>query len=385
MTDDTVERLRDWQGTLREQFPIIASNPHLAYMDSAATTQKPQAVLDTVTHYLTTSNANTGRGGYPWANSTTVRLERAAELVKRFLGDPHPESTTVEFVSGASQGLRAVAMDWLADRLTDGDEIIAPFADHKANLEPWLEVQGRLLRRGISITVHPLPIEEESGDYDYDALAALINDRTKFAAVTHVHHVYGGDMGVQRIRSILGPDIPICLDAAQSAGRMPLSMEELDVDFAVFSGHKTMALPGVGAVWARNKRGPEFVAGGWRGTPNTTGIVSLEAALNWLSAAGLPNVHTWTVTLAARLANRLGGLEDIELLGCRQCPRENIVTFRHRRVNAGELGSILAANGIMVRADEQLHPSPGGAVRVSLHIYNTPEEVEHVVSVLGRA
>lgn len=381
---DAVERLRDWQGALREQFPIIASNPHLAYLDSAATTQKPQAVLDTVTHYLTTSNANTGRGGYPWANSTTVRLERAEKLVKQFLGDPHPERSTVEFVSGASQGLRAVAMDWLADRLRDGDEIIVPFTDHKANLEPWLEVHGRLLRRGVSVTVRALPIDEESGDYDYDRLAALINDRTRFVAATHVHHVYGGDMDVPRIRAIVGPDIPICLDAAQSAGRVPLSMDELDVDFAVFSGHKTMALPGVGAVWARNERGTEFATGGWRGTPNTSGIVSLEAALNWLTAAGLPDIHTWTVVLAARLAQRLNGIGDIELLGCRQCPRENIVTFRHRRMPASDLGAVLAANGIMVRADEGLHPSPGGAVRVSVHVYNTPDEIERLLEVLAR-
>ncbi|MFI6345567.1 aminotransferase class V-fold PLP-dependent enzyme [Streptomyces sp. NPDC050560] len=388
------EELRAWQAPLREQFPIITANPGLAYLDSAATSQKPRAVLDAATAYLTTSNANAGRGTYPWANRTTRLVEQARDTVRAFLGDPEPARSRVDFVSGASEGLRRVALDWLPRFLTDGDEIIVPLGDHEANALPWFEARDLLAARGVRITVHEMPYQRDSHDYDMAALAALVTPRTRFVAATHVHHVYGGDMTVHLVRRAVGPEPVICLDAAQSVGHVPVDLAALDVDFLAFSGHKALALPGTGALWSRGLRGPVFAPGGWDGTPNTAGIVSLTAALDWLGDAGPARIGTWTEALAARLTDGLRHLERYEILGCPlslafDSPvrrRRGIVTFRHRAMEAVDLGFILYDRGHMVRSDRHCQGRAGEertSVRASVHVYNTPEEIDRLLDDLA--
>ncbi|NEE11102.1 aminotransferase class V-fold PLP-dependent enzyme [Streptomyces sp. SID7499] len=390
----TREDLRPWQQALRAEFPIVTGHPELAYLDSAATAQKPRAVLDAVQTYLTTSNANAARGTYTWANRTTELVERTRERVARFLGDSRPERSAVHFTSGTTEGLRTVARDWLPGFLRDGDEIVVPDADHQANIVPWLEARESLAREGVHVRVVPMPYQSGSGDYDHRVLAERAGPRTRFVATTHVHHVYGGDMNVQRIREAVGPDAVICLDAAQSVGHLPVSVAELDVDFVVFSGHKALALPGSGAVWARQVRGPAFVPGGWSGTPNTVGIASLEAALEWLDAAGVDRIERWTADLAARLTEGLRRLDAYEILGCPLSlaadsevqRRQGIVTLRHRAIDSGDLGFILFSHGFMVRSDHHCQGDAGektGSVRVSLHVYNTGEEIDRLLSVLA--
>ncbi|MFD9520116.1 aminotransferase class V-fold PLP-dependent enzyme [Streptomyces sp. NPDC059979] len=391
---EEIAELTPWQRPLRAQFPIITAHPELAYLDSAATAQKPQAVLDAVRDYLVTSNANAGRGSYPWANTTTALVERTRDQVKEFLGDPDPGRSTVHFTSGTTEGLRTVARDWLAGSLGDGDEIVVPFADHQANLSPWLELRELLARQGVRIDVRELPCQAGSGDYDPAALAGIVGPRTRFVAATHVHHVYGVDLNVDRIRRVVGPEVPICLDAAQSIGHLPVSVADLDVDFVVFSGHKALALPGTGAVWARGLRGPELRPGGWPGTPNTVGVASLAAALDWLEAAGTDRIERWTVALTARLTDGLSRMGAYEVLGCqaslaagsRVQRRRSLATFRHREVNAQDLGFILYSHGFMVRSDGHCQADAGekeGSVRVSLHVHNTPEEVEELLATLA--
>ncbi|WP_328475476.1 aminotransferase class V-fold PLP-dependent enzyme [Actinoplanes sp. NBC_00393] len=382
-----------WQSRLRAQFPIITGNPGQAYLDSAATAQKPQAVLDAVTEYLTTGNANAGRGTYPWANRTTARIEAAEQRVRAFLGDPEPDRSGVHFVSGTTEGLRLIARDWLTDHLRDGDEIIVPYADHTANTLPWQEAVDVLARQGVKVGVRAMPYDP-ARDYDHRALPDLVSERTRFIATTHVHHVYGGDMNIDRIRAAAGPDVVICLDAAQSVGHMPVSVAALDVDFVVFSGHKAMALPGIGAVWAANRRGARFTPGGWSGTPNTSGIVSLVAALDWLEEAGLDRIERWTVGLGARLTDGLRRLPAYEILGCQRSlaadspvqQRHGIVTFRHRGIGSNDLGFILAAEGFMVRADGHCQAAGGEnttSVRVSTHVYNTMDEIDRLMDLLA--
>ncbi|MFD4367290.1 aminotransferase class V-fold PLP-dependent enzyme [Rhodococcus sp. NPDC058521] len=391
---ETLARLTGWHSRMREQFPIITAHPDLAYLDSSATAQKPQAVLDAVGDYLVTSNANAGRGTYGWANATTDLVDAGRESVHEFLHDDRAHPSSVTFVDGASSGLRKVAQDWLIHNLDDGDEIIVPFADHQANALPWLEVQQMLAARGRTVTVHPLPYEESgSGDYDIDAFMRLLGPRTRFVAATHVHHVYGNDMNVHRIRNACGSDTVICLDAAQSVGHMDVDVSTLDVDFVVFSGHKAMALPGIGAVWARNARGAAFESAGWPGSPNTTGIVSLRAAFEWLNAAGLQKVHAWTSSLGAVLTDGLSRLDSYEVLGCQSSltldsqvqRRLGTVTFRHRDVSSNDLGFVLDSRGFMVRADGHCQARAGedsASVRVSLHVYNTEDEVDRLLGVL---
>jgi cysteine desulfurase / selenocysteine lyase len=371
---------------LRSQFPMLMGNDGVAYLDSAATAQKPQAVLDAVMAYLTSENANAARGTYPWANHTTARIADARDRVRRFLGT---SSGGVHFVDGTTSGLRAIALDWLPGVLSDGDEIIIPYADHSANLVPWLDAVELLRRQGVRVVVRPMPYDDA---HDYDVARLPIGPRTRFIAATHVHHVYGNDMNVHRLRAAAGPDIPICLDAAQSFGHMPVSAPALGVDFIVFSGHKAMALPGIGAVWSADRR--SFEPGGWSGSPNTAGIVSLVAAMDWLSSVGLTRISAHVVSLGERLTAGLDGLRSYAVLGCQSSlaagstvqRRHGIVTFRHREIGSNDLGFILAAEGLFVRADGHCQGSEGektSSVRVSLHVYNTPEEVDRLLSVLS--
>jgi cysteine desulfurase/selenocysteine lyase len=388
------DELRPWQRSLREQFPIIAGHPDQVYLDSAATSQKPRMVLDTVHEYLVTANANAGRGTYAWANRTTTLIEQARRRVRGFLDDPEPERSGVHFVSGTTEGLRMIARDWLTRYLSDGDEIIVPAADHLANTLPWQEAADQLAREGVAVHVRPMPYDA-AHDYDYRALAKMINERTRFIVATHVHHVYGGDMNIDRLRAADGPGVVICLDAAQGVGHLPLSVAGLDVDFVAFSGHKAMALPGTGAVWARNRRGPRLLPGGWAGTPNTGGILSLAAALDWLDAAGVERIARWAVALTARLTDGLCKLPSYEILGCQRSlaadspvqQRHGIVTFRHHRIGSNDLGFILAAEGFMIRADGHCQAEGGEAatsVRVSTHVYNSVEEIDRLLQVLRR-
>jgi cysteine desulfurase/selenocysteine lyase len=378
-----------WQHGLRAQFPIVTAHPDVVYLDSAATSQKPQPVLDAVLSYLTSENANASRGTYPWANRTTARVEQARDRVRTFLGDPEPDRSGVHFVSGATEGLRAVARDWLVPRLRDGDEIVVPYADHNANIVPWQEAAELARARGDRVTLLPMPYDA-AHDYDAARLAGLVTPRTRMIAATHVHHVYGNDMHVSRLRAAAGPGVPICLDAAQSIGHLPVSVAALDVDFLVFSGHKAMALPGTGAIWSRRA----FPPGGWQGTPNTSGIVSLVAAMDWLDAAGLDRIAGWTRDLGARLTAGLAGMDAYQVLGCQTSltagstvqRRQGIVTFRHRCIGSNDLGFILAADGFLVRADGHCQGDQGektSSVRVSPHVHNTPGEIDRLLARLA--
>ncbi|GAA2512366.1 aminotransferase class V-fold PLP-dependent enzyme [Pilimelia columellifera] len=392
--DQVLADLADWQRNVREQFPILRAAGQQAYLDSAATAQKPQAVLDAVHHYLITANANAGRGTYRWANESTALVQRCADRVRELLDDPHPDHSGVHFVSGTTEALRRIALDWLPALLTDGDEIIVPDADHLANVTAWTEARDTLERHGVHVRLVPMPYEP-SGDYDIAALAGLVNERTRLVAATHVHHVYGVDMNVHRIRRVVGDEVLICLDAAQSIGHLPVSVTDLDVDFLAFSGHKAMALPGVGALWARNTRGPRYEHRGWDGSPNTTGLVSLIAAVDWFDATDLRRIADWTVALGARLTDGLHHIPGIQVLGCQDSltlgstvqRRHGLVSLRRPEISSADLGFVLAEHGLMVRANAHCQGPAGEretSVRVSLHAYNTIEEIDALLEVLQR-
>jgi cysteine desulfurase/selenocysteine lyase len=170
LTVPVLDDLRDWQRGLRAQFPMITANPDVAYLDSAATSQKPQAVLDAVITYLAGGNSGAARGAHPWADRTTARVDQARDRLRRFLGDPRPEQSTVQFVSGAAEGLRAVARDWLLPQLRDGDEILVALADHDTDSTAWLEAAALA-----GIAVRPIPCDAA---HDHDHRRLTVGPRT---------------------------------------------------------------------------------------------------------------------------------------------------------------------------------------------------------------
>lgn len=374
---------------VRNQFRILRDNPRVAYLDSAATTQKPDVVVTAVLDQLTSQHANTGRGIYPWANATTIGVENAKVTIKRFLGDRSNDSNVV-LTSGTTEALELIASQYLSDQLVDGDQIMYPAMDHRANEIPWSNLVKRLGAAGTDVIATPLPYTP-GGDYDYDAIAELATPRLRFVAMTHVHHVYGTDMDVAAMRRAVGPNVLLSLDCAQSLGHMPVEVDELDVDFIAFSGHKVFGPTGTGALWSRNSRSAPFDDARWSGTPNITGIAGLVAALDWVDALGVESIEAHIDSLTARAARGLGALPGVSLVGCAQdgCTdaswRHGIVAFRHESLAAGDIGFILAADDIYVRSDSHCQSGVANesSVRASFHIYSSADEIDRLVDLVA--
>ncbi|MCF2434717.1 aminotransferase class V-fold PLP-dependent enzyme [Streptomyces thinghirensis] len=218
-------------------------------------------------------------------------------------------------------------------------------------------------------------------------------------AATHVHHVYGGDMNVHRIRAAVGPDVPICLDAAQSVGHLPVDLADpaLDVDFVVFSGAQGDGPAGFGSGLGAQRAGPAFRPAGWQGTPNTVGIVSLRAALDWLDLAGPDRIAGWTAGLTTRLTDRLRHLDPYEILGCptslaadSALPAPSAATAPSpsgtRTSRPTTSGSSSTATASWCGPTASARPARArrtGRCGVSPHIYNTVEEIDRLLTVLA--
>jgi cysteine desulfurase/selenocysteine lyase len=208
-----------------------------------------------------------------------------------------------------------------------------------------------------------------------------------------VHHVFGAEMRIRELREAVGAEVPILLDAAQSVGHLPLDTHAMDVDLVAFSGHKAMAHTGIGVLWTRDRRLPAPVLPGLDGTPNVVGAVSLASACEWLLATGVDRIAGHTEALASRLARGLVAMPGIELAGCPGSDRvgslpgrTSLVAFRHRVVPPVDLGFALDAARVSVRADAlcQAGRSPAeGLVRASVHVYNTPSEVDRLLGALA--
>lgn len=394
---------------IRSQFPYFASNPDTAYLDSAATTQKPQSVIDAVVKHLSAS-ANAGRGMYPLASKVERKIEDVRNAVARFLNANG--SHEVVFTSGATESLNLVALSWGLSNLKDGDEIIYCPEDHASAILPWVRLKRELADRGITIKLVPFSMTP-AGDVEPRDVLACITDRTRLIVLTHVHNVYGDKVGVADIRSKLAPHIRISLDASQSAGHIPLDVQTLGADFVSFSGHKMFAPEGIGILWVRENLHGSLssvkVGGGGgsmdetrlrldarpmpylleAGTYNATGIVGLGAAIQFINDIRIEDIARHTNTLTRTLIDKLRKVERIELLpGVADSPclgGFGIVSFRLHDMASQEAGFILAEHGMLVRTGS--HCAAKGdkehdAIRVSFHIYNTTDDLDRLIALL---
>jgi cysteine desulfurase/selenocysteine lyase len=377
-----------WAAERRAEFPAIAGDPEHAYLDSAATAQKPIAVIEAVRRHLEGGTGNVGRGSHRWGVRAGAEVERCLRAVRDLIGAGHATTGTVHLVSGATEAIRRAALDVVLPGLGAGDQVVVPYSDHRANADPWRELAGRASSAGRAVELVPMPYDS-TGDYDLERLADLVGPRTRLVAATHVHHVFGAEMRIRELREAVGAEVPILLDAAQSVGHLPLDIQAVDVDLVAFSGHKAMAHTGVGVLWTRDRRLPAPVLPGLDGTPNVVGAVSLASACEWLLATGVDRIAAHTEALLNRLARGLVAIPGIELAGCPEpdqvgsLPRRtSLVAFRHRGIPSVDLGFALDAVGVSVRADAlcQAGRSPSeGLVRASVHVYNTPSEVDRLL------
>jgi cysteine desulfurase/selenocysteine lyase len=396
----------------REDFPILSRQAHghpLVYLDSAATSQKPRAVLEAEARFYRRSNANVHRGAYELSEEATALYEGARERVARFLHADDPEE--VVFVRGTTEAINLVAHGLGRGYLRKGDRVVTTVMEHHSNIVPW-----HLLRSEVGIELEFVDIDDE-GRLRLDDLEAKLAKPTKVLALTHVSNVLGT---VNPVRAIAdrahAAGALVVVDAAQSAPHRALHVRDLGADFLAFSGHKTLGPTGIGVLWGRRElleKLPPYMGGGemirevhtdrvtYRdpparfeaGTPNIAGAVALGTALDYLEGFGWEAIATHGRALAQRavhtIHDRFG--DGVRFYGPPIGPgRESVLSFSVRGVHPHDVASILDAEGVAIRAGhhcaQPLMERLGvpALSRASPYVYNTDEEIDRFADALEK-
>lgn len=393
---------------VREDFPILAERIHgrpLVYLDNAATTQKPRAVLDAIANVYGTSYANVGRGVHTLTMRATEAFEAARRTVQRFLGAAIPEE--IVFVRGATEAINLVAQSWGRQNVGPGDEVLITALEHHSNILPW---QMLCAERGAHLRVAPV---DDRGELILPELERLLTERTRMVAVAHVSNSLGTILPVRQIAELAhARGAVVLVDGAQGAPHMEVDVRELGCDFYAISGHKIYGPSGIGALWGRMdllEAMPPWQGGGGMvvrvtyekttylppphrfeaGTPFIEGAVALAAALDYVTALGRSAIAAWEGELLALLLERLSGMPDVRIIGA--APRQAaVVSFTVDGVHPHDVGTILDREGIAVRAGHHCAQpvmerfGVPATTRASFGLYNAPEEVEALAAGLRR-
>ncbi|MGY2030982.1 aminotransferase class V-fold PLP-dependent enzyme [Nocardia gipuzkoensis] len=391
---------------MRSLFPALADATEV-YLDSAATTQKPLPVIETIQRYHSYGTANVGRGTYPWSTGLTARIARVRERTAAFIGAEHPDE--VVFTGGATAALNAVALSWGLAALADGDQILYNASDHASNVYPWQHLRGLLARFGRRIELIPYRVTG-AGEADTEDILAKVTPRTRLITTGHLHHVFGAVSTLEELRGRIDPGILLCFDCSQSGGHLPVDVTALGADFAVFAAHKMFGAPGTGILYCHRRvhdRLVPFLPGGNSGidtdpdglrpgpmpalleggTPDIPGILALGSALEVLESFGLDAVAAHNRALTLRLIDGLHAVPGLEFLpgpahaAC--AVGYGIVSFTLDGISATDAGFVLSELGFLVRTGAHCVPAAAGgagSVRVSTHIYNTPDEIDRFVA-----
>jgi cysteine desulfurase/selenocysteine lyase len=388
---------------LRSDFPILSEKVHgkdLIWFDNAATTQKPQAVIDRLAYYYRHENSNVHRGVHELAERSTGAYEEAREKVARFLGAPSAKN--IVFVRGTTEGINLAARSYVKPLLRDGDEIILTLLEHHANIVPWQLIAEET---GARIRVAPV---DRTGQIILGEYAALFSSRTRFVSLTQVSNALGTITPAAEMIGIAhARGVRVLVDGAQSLPHMPVHVGALDADFFVFSGHKIFGPTGIGALYGKSDvleaalpyqgggnmiadvtfertvyQGPpeKFEAG----TGNIAGAAGLGAALDYAGAIGMENIAAWEQELLRYAAGELEKIPGLHLVGT-AAEKAGILSFVLEGFSLAEVGKYLDSKGIAVRSGhhcaQPIHRFFGleGTVRPSLAFYNTPEEVDVLV------
>ena len=387
--------------SLKADFPGLAGN--WAYLDTAATAQKPKAVIDAIVAAYGRDYATVHRGVYERSATMTLRFEEAREKVARFIGAASPNE--VVFVRGATEGINLVAQSW-GERLQAGDRILISALEHHSNIVPWQMLRDR---RGIIIDVAPLTAD---GRIDEDALESLLTPQTRLVSIAHVSNVLGGVADIARIaRAAHAVGALLLVDGCQAAPRLALDMQALGADFYVLSGHKLYGPTGIGVLWSRAElleSMPPWQGGGAMietvsferttyapppqrfeaGTPHITGVIGLATAIDYVESIGIHAIHAHEAALVAAARAALSQINSVTLFG--PDASAGILSFAIRGVHPHDIGTILDESGVAIRAGHHcaqplmnLLGVPATA-RASFGLYSSPRDVERLVDGLSR-
>lgn len=393
---------------IRAQFPILATRMRgrpLIYLDSAASAQKPRAVIDALARFYERDYANIHRGVYELSQRASDLHEQARTTVARFVGAS--DAREIVFVRNATEAINLVAYAFLEPRLEPGDEILLTEMEHHANIVPWQLVAER---RGARLV--PVPITD-AGELELEAIAERIGPRTKMLAVTWVSNVLGTVNPVHEITALARRrGVPVLIDAAQAAPHLPIDVGALGADFLAFSAHKVYGPSGVGILWARAElleAMPPWQGGGdmiervsfarttfnripYRfeaGTPDIAGIHATGVALSWLLGLGLETVRRHEEELVGCALESLPRVPGLRIIGAPRA-RAAVVSFTIDGMHPQDIGTLLDLEGIAVRTGHHcampLHERLGlsATVRASFGVYSTPAEVTALTEALAR-
>lgn len=391
--------------TVRAEFPILAravNGRPLVYLDNAATTQKPLAVLDASRRYYEETNANIHRGTHHLARTATAAHEAARETVARHLNAA--EAAEVIFTAGTTDSINLVAAILT---LAPGDEVLISALEHHSNIVPW---QLLCERSGATLKVVPC---HEDGTLDQDAFRALLSERTRLTALTWISNAFGTVNPVREMTAAAkAAGSLVLIDAAQAVPHLAIDVQALGADFLAFSGHKVYAPTGIGVLWGRRAvldALPPWRGGGemikevtferstWNelpfkyeaGTPNIEGAIALAAAIDFVNAIGLDAIAAHEDALIRRAAAGLAALPDVHLYG--PADRAGALSFAIRGVHHYDLGTLIDQMGVAVRTGhhccQPLMARFGitGTTRASFALYNTESQVDALVAAVAKA
>ena len=393
---------------IRDDFPALAQeiNGHpLVYFDNAATTQKPHAVLDAIQNYYEHDNANVHRGIHELSNRATAAYEGTRDRVAQFINAPARED--IIFTRGTTEAINLVAATWGTANLGAGDVILLTELEHHSNLVPW-----QLLAKRTGAKLRFIPVTGDEGTLDLSDFDGQL-EGVKLVSLTHISNALGTINPVAEICAQAKTVGAVTLvDAAQSAGHMPLDVQALGCDFLALSGHKLCGPTGVGALFARRELQeamPPYQGGGEMiskvefhksefnvpphkfeaGTPNVAGAAGLHAALDYLDAIGLDAIHAHDTELAHYAKERLNEFEGVRIFGPTE-ERGGLVSFIFENVHALDLATLADQQGVAIRighhCTQPLHEKLGvpATARASFYFYNTRSEVDRFIEVLQK-
>ncbi len=389
--------------SLRGDFPLLAASPALHYLDSAATTQKPRAVLDAIIDYYERDNANPHRGAYALSARATERYHGARERIARFVG--LRDASCLIFTRGATEALNLVASAWGRTYVRSGDEIVVTAMEHHANFVPW---QQLAIATGASLRIVPLTRE---GRVDLELLQGALSERTRVVAFPHVSNALGTVNPVREMARMVRErsNAIVVVDGAQGAPHLPIAFDALGVDFYAFSGHKMCGPMGIGALLARRallEAMPPYQMGGdmievvgderttWNvlphkfeaGTPNVADAVGLAAAVDYLDAIGMEQVTRHERSLLALADARLRAIEGVRVFGPPAEERSGVVSFTVEGIHPHDLSTILDERGVCIRAGHHCAQplmrrlDVVATARASFYVYSDPSDVDALVA-----
>lgn len=396
--------------TIKKDFPIFTHQPDLVYLDSAATTLKPQAVIDAEREYLEQYSTNVGRGLYPLAETATEKFEVVRTKIAHFIGAKNEKE--VIFTSGTTASIN-LAAQLLESSIRPNNNIVVTSLEHHSNFLPWKELA---LRTGASFCIAPI---SANGCIDTQALASLIDEHTALVAFSAVSNVTGTISPVADIIQLIkakNPNVIVIVDAAQAISHIPINVSLWDADFVAFSGHKCFGSTGVGVLYGKQSLletlAPVSYGGGMvldacaetteykdiphrfeAGTPNIGGVIVLGAALDYITSIGIDNIHTHETSLVhyadERLRESFG--DTISIIGPVDREKQSgILSFVLDGLHPHDIAHLLGESGICVRAGEHcaapLHRALGlsATTRLSFSVYNSKEDIDRLIEELHK-